>query len=594
MKINLELLSEKFAEVEFFIACIFPDAAPEFLGAQGSELVVLDTPQFWAVTSRAPQDGKGLVHDVDGTQILFRGYESTLSIHSYSEPSALARLVSPAELENGAFAYIKFDKHVQQAVVRSDAMGIGPMFYRRSGGAWLFASHPALIHFDDDKPDMTAWAGLLQNGQVLGDRSFYEDISRFRAGAQMEIQRDGSTTTQWFDFASLPAGTQAIDDAAFGVVEDAYQAAFDRCLQLNVGDVTLPFSSGFDSRRFFATLLRKNLPFKAVTCQAFHRKHGEDYDIDSFFAPKIAAAFGRDCELLPAIDSEEIEIDETRRQRLIGTETFMHGWAMPFMRWLARRPRSLVLDGLAGDTFGNSGFEIDGLHESPEKDAELLVQETSGPFFRRQFSNVFPTAPQFQQQYRAYLSQFEPNLNQAELAFLHSRTRRCISPWITMMHPPGHVVVFPYCDLQFARATLQYHPAEKYKWFFQKECLRRFYPEYFDFAGSRNLPADHVPVPRALRIARDRASESFAYRDASVLFAALKYLNFPNKILLVLAAVAPTLRRHRDWLFGPLLLLIRTRKEAEVFIERENAREPGHGWNTVEPRDATSVEKGLA
>jgi hypothetical protein len=594
MKINLELLAEKFADVEFFIACIFPDATPEFSGEHGGALATLNTPDFWAITSRAPDDGKGLVHEVDGAQIVFRGYESTLSVHSYSEPSALVSLSEPAKLENGAFFYIKFHKYLQQAIVRSDAMGIGPAFYRRSGGAWLFASHPALIHFDGDVPDMTAWAGLLQNGQALGDRSFYANISRVPAGVQMAIERDSSTTVQWFDFAVLPAGTEEIDDEAFNVVENAYRNAFDRCLALNVGDVTLPFSSGFDSRRFFATLLRKNHPFKAVTCQSFHRKNGNDYDIDSFFAPKIAAAFGRDCELLPAVDPNRIEADAARRQGLIGTETLMHAWAIPFMRWLAKRPRSLVFDGLAGDTFGNSGFEIEGLHETPEKDAELLVRENSKPFFLRQLSKVFPTLTQFQQHYRSYLSQFAPNINQAELAFLHSRTRRCISPWITMMHPPGHVVVFPYCDLEFARATLKYHPAGKYKWFFQKECLRRFYPEFFNFAGSRNFPAGHAPIPQALRDARDRANDRFAYGKPSVIFSAFSYLSLPNKILLLLSGIIPGLRRRRDWVFRPLLLLIRTRKEADVFIEHEGSKKSTPARFAAEPSDKEAVERGLA
>jgi hypothetical protein len=174
----------------------------------------------------------------------------------------------------------------------------------------------------------------------------------------------------------------------------------------------LPFSSGFDSRRFFATLLRKAVPFKAVTCQTFHRKNGRDYDIDSYFAPKIAAAFGVDCELVRAVPPSGIEAEQARRQALIGTETFMHGWALPFMRWLAKRPPSLVFDGLAGDTFGNSGFEIDGLHETPEKDAELVLEKSTGPFVLQQLSARFPSGESFRRHYRAFLAQFPPNLNQ--------------------------------------------------------------------------------------------------------------------------------------------------------------------------------------
>ena len=566
MKIDLDMIAAQFADVEFFLACVFPGSAPQFSGSPAC-LSVASTPQFWAVTSRARNNGLGLVHDMADAQLVFRGYEAALGVHSYSNLADLERIAAPDDLENGAFAYLKFDPQRQQATVKSDAFGFGPMFYRQQGGAWFFASHPSLIHFAGDEPDLTSWISLMQNGSALADRSFYRDIARFPAGAQMTIGPGHAETVQWFDFDKLPPGAENIDDDAFRIVEDAYCAAMERCLKLDVGEVTLPFSSGFDSRRFFGTLIRKAVPFKAVTCQTFHRKGGRDYDIDSFFAPKIAAAFGVECELVRAVPPEEIEDDSARRQALIGTETFMHGWALPFMRWLAGRPPSLVFDGLAGDTFGNSGFEIDGLHETPEKDAELVLEKTTGPSLLNQLSSLFPSPATYRQQYRGYLAQFAPNINQAEMAFLQSRTRRCISPWITMMHPPGHVVVFPYCDLEFALVTLKYHPAEKYKYFFQKECLRRFYPEFYDFHGSRNLPAGHAPLDEATSHARDSADERYAYGDPSGVRAALKYLSLPNRVLLLLSRLAPGLRRRRDWLFRPLLLLIRTQHEARTFID---------------------------
>lgn len=594
MKIDLDRISATFADVEFFVACIFADAPPEFAGTGGGRLVTSSSTQFWAVTSLSPAHGRGLVHEVGDSDIVFRGYEGGLSVHSYSEPEVLKCLAAPDALENGVFAYLKFDRQLQQAVARSDAFGIGPMYYRQLGPAWLFASHPALLHMAGDEPDMVSWAGLLQNGSAVGDRSFYRDIARLPAGAQMTLRRGQAETVRWFDFAALPAGTRRIDDEAFRVVEDAYLAGFERCLKLNVGEVTLPFSSGFDSRRFFATLLRKQLPFKAVTCQTFHRKKGSDYDIDSFYAPGIAAAFGVDCELVRAVEPERMEEDAARRQTLIGTETFMHAWALPLMRWLARRPPSLVFDGLAGDTFGNSGFEIDGLHETAERDVGLVVGETSKPFMLKQLSGRFPSLEQFQQQYRAYLDQFASNINQAELAFVESRTRRCISPWITMMHPPGHVAVFPYCDLDFARATFEYHPADKYKWFFQKECLRRFYPEFYDFPGSRNLPADHAPLDSAVSNARDSAEERFAYSDPAVLRETLQYLSLPNKILLLASSLLPALRRRRDWVFRPLLLLVRTRRHAPAFIEPDAALTPISGARETNLKEVTTLERGVA
>lgn len=590
MKIDLDLMSRQFADVEFFVACVFPASAPEFTGAPAS-LALIDTPQFWAVSSRAPASGRALVHDRAGAQLVFRGYEAELGVHSYSDDAALETIDQPDALQNGAFAYIRFDPQAEQAVVRSDAFGFGPMYYRQKDGAWYFASHPVLIHFAGDAPDLGAWVTIMQNGFPMADRSFFDGIARFKSGTQMTIRRAGATSAQWFDFAKLPAGEEKIDDEAFRIVEEAYMAAMERCLKLDVGDVTLPFSSGFDSRRFFGTLFRKKVPFKAVTCQTFHRKNGRDYDIDSFYAPKIAAAFGVDCELVEAVPPAAMEADAARRQALIGTETFMHGWALPFMRWLAKRPPSLVFDGLAGDTFGNSGFEIDGLHETPSKDYQLVLDRVTQPFALRQLSSLFPSVDTLRERYRGYLDQFAPNLNQAEMAFLESRTRRCISPWTTMMHPPGHVVVFPYCDLEFALATLKYHPAEKYKYFFQKECLRRYYPEFYDFNGSRNLPPDLAPIDEQTSLARARADERYAYGATTNVLAALKYLNWPNRLLLLASRLVPRLGRRRDWLFRPLLLLVRTQHEAPVFIDAgPAAQRPGK----TESTEAQHIKKVMA
>ena len=572
MKIDLEQISTAFRDVEFFLACVFPDSPPQFGAGVPPGLAVESSDGFWAVTSRARGNGKSLLHEISGMRVLFRGYEGARGVHSYSGPERIARLAEPDLLENGVFVYLGFDPEQQQAVVRNDALGVAPLFYRRCGDSWFFASHPGLIHFTGDEPDLTTWLSLMQNGHVMGDQSFYEGISRVGSGTQMTIRRDGIVNERWSRYDDLPAGAEMIDEQAFAMVEDAYLRAIERCLALDADAFTLPFSSGFDSRRFFATLLQKKVPFKAVTCQTFHRRKGRDYDIDSHFAPKIAAAFGVECELVHASPPNRLAADARHRQNLIGTETFMHSWAVPLMRWLADRPPSIVFDGLAGDTLGNSGYEIDGLHENPEKDTELLVKETSKPGFFRQLSGMFQTLPEYQARYRAYLGQYAPNLNRAEFAFLQSRTRRCISPWITMMHPPGHVVVFPYCDMDFARTTLRYHPAEKYKWFFQKECLKRFYPEFVDFAGSRNLPPDHAPLDMAESHARDGESERYLYGDVSTVLSALKYLSWMNRILLLLAWALPFLRSKRGWLFRPLLSLVRVQREGKIFVKRESTK----------------------
>lgn len=568
MRIDLSSLAATFKDVEFFLVCLYPATDAVFEGNGGAGLDTLSGDGYWSVTSSAPQSKQGLVSVTSAGPVLFRGYDADLGVHSYSKAACKEKLADPARLENGVFAYIRMGRAGAPAIVKSDPLGVAPFYYRvLPDGACMFASHPPLLHLDQDDVNLTGWMSMLQNGFSYGDQSFYKDIHRVPAGTELTVRPGKLETRVWFDAAALPAGDQKIDDAAFQIVEDAYAAGMEKLLAL--GETrTLPFSSGYDSRRFFATMMEKKAAFKAVTCQTFHRKKGRDYDIDSFFAPKIAAEFGVDCELVRASSPDEYAADSRRRMSLIGTESFMHGWAVPFMTWLAKQPMSIVFDGLAGDTLGNSGYEFDGLHGSAAGDIEILMKETVDVKKFDELSGLFPAAAQYQQQYRAHLERYPKNLNGAELAFLQGRTRRCISPWITMMHPPGQVVVFPYYDLRFVLATLRYDPAEKYKWFFQKECLKRSYPAYFDFPGSRNMPAEMAPMPQAQSDAMDAQAQQFVYGDTAAVLGTLKYLALPNKVLLLLSTVLRPLRNRRSWLFVPLMLLVKTQQGHRPFVRR--------------------------
>lgn len=567
MQIDVDALVSAYQDVEFFLICVAPKSEPVFNGSRTGKLSIIQTKNFWSITSTVSETGKGLITLCATGHVLFRGYDSDLGIHSYSDSASIA-LLNPGALSNGVYAYIQLDNTDQTAIVKNDPLGLAPLFYRKADSGYFFASHPALIHFADDELDLLAWMSMLQNGLVAGDRSFYKPIHRVSAGTELKISGGLLHERTWFDFSELPPGNEAIDDIAFDVVEKAYVTGFEKLLALETASRTLPFSSGYDSRRFFASMIQRKVNFHAVTCQTFHRKKGKDYDIDSFYAPQIAGAFGVACELVLASLPKDYAADSAHRMALIGTETFMHGWAVPLMKWLADRPMSIVFDGLGGDTLGNSGYEFDGLHISAKNDTAILMSEMIDNRIFDHVSKLFPSLKEFSSAYSAQLGKFPDNLNGAEMAFLQSRTRRCISPWITMMHPPGQLVVFPYYDLGFVRATLRYHPGEKYKWFFQKECLRRFYPDYFDHPGSRNLPADIIPLSEEKSKILDKQAENFVFGSFSVVAGALKFLTLKNKALLLLLFAFSPLRKTRNWLFFPLLLLVKTHQGNIAFIKQ--------------------------
>lgn len=568
MHIDLKSIADTYENTEFFLLCLYPDTPAVFEGGASARLRTWSSENYWAVTSYTPQTGQGLVFATSAGMVMFRGYDADLGIHSYSEVDTKEKLANPENLRNGVFAYIRVGVDGNASIVKSDPLGIAPLYYRiLSCGGYLFASHPPLLCLENNEVNLMGWMSMIQNGFSYGDQSFYKDVHRAPAGVEFTVCSGKLEKNTWFDTESLPVGEKKIEDEAFQIVEEAYAVAMEKLLLLNESRI-LPFSSGYDSRRFFATMVEKKVAFKAVTCQTFHRKKGKDYDIDAFFAPKIAAAFGINCEVVRASTGRQRTADSHRRMSLIGTENCSaHGWAMPLMDWLTKQPVSIVFDGLAGDVLGNSGYEFDGLHKDAVNNIDILMRKTVSVEKFKQFSKIFPDVKEFKSKYRVYLESYPKNLNGVELAFLQGHTRRCISPWITMMHPPGKVVVFPYCDLGFVKATLQYHPAEKYKWFFQKECLKRSHSAYFNFPGSRNLPAEMPSLSQELSNEMERQAEEFAYADKSVVKNALKYLNLKNKILLLLSVFFRPLRRRRDWLLIPLLLLVKTQRSQKNFIK---------------------------
>lgn len=570
MNIDIARLNHTFRDVEFFLLCYCPNSS-EFNLKVDDETAdqnfrYFTENNYWLITSRSADNNNSLMSQHGMEKILFRGYESDLSVHSYSDPFEKEKLIQPENIKNGVFAYIKYDSEKNRLVVRSDSLGISPLYYRKIGHVYLFASHPSLIHLNNDRVDLISWLSLLQNGFIFGDRSFYEEIQRFPAGSQLTLTKDNVTLSKWFRLETLPAGDAAVDDAAFDAVEAAYQTAIEKCLRLKLSQITLPLSSGYDSRRFFATLHSKGIPFQAVTVQAFHKKKDGYYDIEARCATEIAAAFGVKSHLLPASEGDEAKAEIEYRMRLIGTETFMHEWSVPLMKWLAGQKSSIIYDGLAGDTLGNSGFVYDGLHKDVNNDIKIILNNTLKPDVFNNISVRFPTKNLFTRLYRDHLFSLPNNMNRTEFLFLQDRTRRSISPWITMMHPPGHVVVFPYCDLEFVRETLKYKPNEKYAWLMQKECLRRFYIRYFNFPGSRNLPNDLNPLPSDEADRIEKAHCDFVYSDKVGSLAAIKYFSLPNMMVFILSLFIKNLRKIKNWIIQPLLLLIKTDKSINPYL----------------------------
>lgn len=515
----------------------------------------------WILVSNTPNDVAGnqaLVHGDNelGSALAFRGYVLEPPLHSYSDSSALFSywLNEAASEHNGVFSAAVISNHGRCLKLTVDALGMSPLYFRSVADIVLFATNPRFLATADDKPDLIAWRSLLEGGFVLGDRSLTEGVRRVPAGRTLVFERDGRTEHQWFDFASLPEGTKAVDDFAVQKAEDVFRGAMDKCLKLGNEGSFLPLSSGHDSRRILAGLLDKKANFDSATVRVFQKGYR---DLDATYAAAMARDYGFPHRVIEGASPQEYVADDAQRRLLVDSETLMHSWVPRLMRELPPGYR-LFWDGILGDILGNPGFRLPNLYQSPRKDIEIIA----GVVFPGGFESIlnkrpWPSTQDLREELTANLNAFPMHRNIAELAFMSLRQRRATAPWSHQMLPTGHIPVCPYVDLDYIRLLLEYDPAEKHKTVFQRACLERFWPALSTYPGNRDIPPDakkgdikrkHMTESMLLKTLFHEVSKS----GGMALFQG--YLSPKGKMRSRLSCLG--LERRWHWALHPLLELV--------------------------------------
>ena len=465
------------------------------------------TGRNWILLSAASPShppGTGLVHQAeDGSSaVAFRGYVLP-QLHSYSADADIVTYWGTrlAEEHNGVFAAAVIGPGGERLTLLSDILGIGPLYYRVLADVILFSTNPRFLAADRDRPDLVAWRSIAQTSWIVGDRSLTVDVNRTPPGQALCWRRDG--TQDVVHARSLPRGTRPVNERAVSEVEEAFQQAMDRCLRLNGGNVVLPLSSGFDSRRILAAMLRRQVNFHAVTYRALQKQHR---DLDARFAGEMARDFAFPHATLDSTNLEQYAVDDRIRRSLVDAETREHSWAIQLMQWLPAKP-GFLFDGVAGDILGDpvgwsahTGLAVESRSFEDELDA-IALHSITRDHDSVLSSDQWPSAADLRQDVKAYLRQFLPRDNIGEIAFLLLRQRRVIAPWTQQLAPPGYVPLCPYLDLDYLRLLLDFRSTEKHATKFQRACLREFWPEFYRYPGNRDIPEDTPPgsaeVPNA-------------------------------------------------------------------------------------------------
>lgn len=561
---NFSWIEDSFSDIEFFfVAMAIHGNELNFDIRESAFIEQVRAPGFVCISSFSTHHSASLARDSSESVTVFRGYELDIGVTSY-DPRA--KTISPDSLENGVFAFIRYFKKSRSLLVRSDLFGVSPIFYRVEDGVIFFASHNVLLRRPNDSVDANGEISLLNYGFSFDQRTVHVDIKRFPPAMHASVDTGGQFVWQpWDSLSDLGEADRHVDEGAVEEVESAFRASMQRCLALSHGDVVLPLSSGYDSRRIFGYLNESKLDFETITAQAYKRIGDRYYDIDGRFGPEVARRFGRKNRLIPAATPERLAENLARRDRLIGSESLMHGWSMGLFEALRANTGACIFDGLGGDALGNSGFVFPGFHINYEKNVDILFNETAKPGFSRALGYEGAVYDRYREAYRGYLNSLPLGPNQCELAFLLLRTRRSIAPWILMNQAPGSLVVFPYLELGHIRKTLEFYPGEKYRVFFQKRCLERYYPAYFSIPGSREMPAVLPPLDKDYSRQFDKVEHQYFFSE-EIVDALTARLGGRNKYHFALFKSRFALKYSKPWLFETLARYLRSEIRAGYFL----------------------------
>jgi len=551
----------------FFLGAWHPSRQLHVQGeATAPQRVEQRGPSWFLASAASPVHswGTGMVHtDAEqGMGVAFRGYVLP-GLHSYSPAKQVLAYwrESPAAEHNGVFSAAVIGPGGATLTLITDVLGIGPLYYRLLGDVVLFSTNPRYLTTIDDCPDMLAWRSIVQASWIVGDRSLSEGVRRVPAGHAVRFSRDGVRVRPWFDFDRLPDGTRYVEPDAIGDVEEVFQQAVARCLGLAWGDVVLPLSSGFDSRRILASLVHRGVDFQAITRRVFQRDHR---DLDGRFASAMARDFGFPHTVVEPGGLEQYAVDDNTRRLLVDGETREHSWVPRMMQALPARP-SLFFDGIAGDILGNPvGWQVlTGLavqSRSPEQELEAIATHAVAPGFDSIFSrDWWPSETELRATLRECLRIWLPRENLGELAFLLLRQRRSTSLWSQQLLPPGHVPVCPYLDLDYLKLLLSFRSTEKHATAFQRACLSKFWPSFYRYGGNRDVPADMPPGSPALANERTERCREALWEKISTSHALTELhelLNVKGRVRLKMSRRSRTFASRSDWWLIPILELL--------------------------------------
>jgi asparagine synthase (glutamine-hydrolysing) len=270
---------------------------------------------------------------------------------------------------NGTFIIAIWDKTRDRLLIANDRFGLYPLFYTCRAGRLIFAPEMKAILCDETFPrklDLTALAQYIRFQQLLGERTFFEDIELLPGASLLvyDLSVASCSVRPYWTFDDIPHRPQVSFDEA---VEEAGRL-LRRAVQRLSDDAYRPgvyLSGGFDSRTILGMIERR--PIVSFT-------YGMHNCRDVHYARRIAKVVGSDHYWFDLPDGQWVK--EHVDLHLALTEGF-HSWihahgisTLPH----ARQLMDVNISGMDGGTIMGDADTIEPLQLDVVDDAALVTR----------------------------------------------------------------------------------------------------------------------------------------------------------------------------------------------------------------------------
>lgn len=210
-----------------------------------------------------------------------RGDDPELVLYAYLEYGAA--FVSRLE---GAFHLVILDLARRELLIVNDRFGLRPLYWTQYQGRLVFAPEVKALLVDPalkKQLDIVSVAEMMKFQRLLGEKTFFENISLFPPATQLRYHLEEKTVsiTQYWSFAEIPVldPPPPID----GLVQEATRLFLDAVNVMQNGQhkVGLYLSGGLDSRLIAGCLVKYSRHFPTAT-------YGKAESIDVLYAKRVA------------------------------------------------------------------------------------------------------------------------------------------------------------------------------------------------------------------------------------------------------------------------------------------------------------------